>query len=175
MKLNRVSLGISLLMVMLVGGLFFTDGSYAETPRVVTIEEVTGEVYYLKGENRDWAALQRGEERLYESDWIPLKAGMKLAESDWIRTRKHSKARIFIRGLSDARATLGENADMQISVLLRGVWKKEPVDDTELALGIGSVLVEAEKLEGESRFEVRNPNSIVGIRGTIFEVKVRYL
>ena len=43
---------------------------------------------------------------------------------------------------------------------------------TELQIAIGGVLVKAEKLKRESDFEVVSPSSIVGIRGTMFEVSV---
>jgi hypothetical protein len=46
------------------------------------------------------------------------------------------------------------------------------IDNTLLDLEVGSVLVEAEKLVGASRFEVKTPTSVVGIRGTKFEVNV---
>ena len=48
----------------------------------------------------------------------------------------------------------------------------DKIDNTLLVVGIGSVLVKADKLVGASKFEVKTPTSIIGIRGTIFEVYV---
>ena len=44
---------------------------------------------------------------------------------------------------------------------------------TLLDLAVGKVLVHAAKLKGGSRFEVRTPTAISGVRGTVFEVEVK--
>jgi len=41
---------------------------------------------------------------------------------------------------------------------------------TVLDLAIGKVLIHAEKLKGDSVFNVRTPNSTTGVRGTTFTV-----
>ena len=44
---------------------------------------------------------------------------------------------------------------------------------TLLDLAMGEVLIKAQKVHGEnSKFEVKTPTSIVGVRGTTFNVKV---
>ena len=44
---------------------------------------------------------------------------------------------------------------------------------TLLDLSIGQVLIKAEKLDTpDSKFEVKTPTSVVGVRGTKFSVKV---
>jgi hypothetical protein len=44
---------------------------------------------------------------------------------------------------------------------------------TILDLAIGKILVKVEALKGNSKFEVRTPTALTGVRGTIFEVTVR--
>jgi hypothetical protein len=44
---------------------------------------------------------------------------------------------------------------------------------TILDLAIGKVMVHVEKLKGNSRFEVRTPTALTGVRGTTFEVTVK--
>jgi hypothetical protein len=44
---------------------------------------------------------------------------------------------------------------------------------TLLDLAIGKVLVQTQKLQGDSKFEVRTPTALTGVRGTIFEVTVK--
>ena len=44
---------------------------------------------------------------------------------------------------------------------------------TLLDLALGKVLVHVEKLQGKSKFEVRTPTALTGVRGTTFTVEVR--
>ena len=73
--------------------------------------------------------------------------------------------------MSDSTVDMRPNSTMELKSLSFGVDK----DDTKLELDIGSILVKAEALQGDSEFHVRTPNSIVGIRGTKFEVNVTEL
>jgi len=44
---------------------------------------------------------------------------------------------------------------------------------TLLDLAVGKLLAQVEKLQGDSRFEVRTPQALTGVRGTTFEVEVK--
>jgi hypothetical protein len=44
---------------------------------------------------------------------------------------------------------------------------------TLLDLAIGKILVKAEALKGNSKFEVKSPTALTGVRGTMFEVTVK--
>ena len=46
------------------------------------------------------------------------------------------------------------------------------LESTLLNVDEGSILIKAQKLVGDSKFQVKTPTSIVGIRGTVFEVSV---
>ena len=105
------------------------------------------------------------------ADWMPLEKGMVLSEGDRLKTGPGSEATV---------QTLG-NAKTALLTVRKGTeftfktFRHDPsaqMDSTLLDLEIGSVLVKAEKLVGGSKFEVKTPTSIVGIRGTTFEVNV---
>ena len=50
---------------------------------------------------------------------------------------------------------------------------KADTSKTLLDLAMGEILIKAQKVHGEkSQFEVKTPTSIVGVRGTTFNVKV---
>ena len=127
---------------------------------------------HAQGEREVIAEKVEGRVLIQEKDrgpWVPLLEGMKLKTSDKIKTAADGSAQLLVKGMSDATLNINPNTLVYLSEL-----KQEAVgDETEFDLRIGSVLVKAEKLKGESRFEIRNPNSIVGIRGTEFEVVVQ--
>jgi len=64
-----------------------------------------------------------------------------------------------------------QNSKLQLAVLLGG--KEAPTQTTLLDLSMGEILVKAQKVHSEkSKFEVKTPTSVVGIRGTTFSVAV---
>jgi len=67
-----------------------------------------------------------------------------------------------------------ENSQLLFSeLIIDEAMKKEK---TLLDLAVGEILIKAQKVHGaESKFEVKTPTSIVGVRGTTFAVKVEAL
>jgi len=107
--------------------------------------------------------------------WTPAEAEMILNEGDILRTRRNSWALLNLDGEGEtATVTVQENSQLLISKLARD--EKEGTQETLLDLGLGKVLIEAEKLHSEkSKFEVKTPTSVVGVRGTTFAVEVEAL
>ena len=107
-----------------------------------------------------------------EKQWIPAKVGMALTEGDTIRTKSHSWVMLTLNGAGEtATVELEENAKLTFSELImdKGVGTQQ----TLLDLAMGEILIKAQKLHSkESRFEVKTPTSMVGVRGTTFSVKV---
>jgi hypothetical protein len=104
--------------------------------------------------------------------WIPAEIGMVLGEGDVIKTRYDSYAVLNLDGSGEtATVDITENSQLLLSELI-----KDESDDTEttlLDLAIGKILIKAQKLDTpESRFEVKTPTSVVGVRGTAFSVEV---
>lgn len=105
-----------------------------------------------------------------EADWSAVKAEMILSEGAVLKTGADSWAYLII-GKEAATVEVKENSQIFISELKKG--EQNNAQKTLLDLAVGKILVKAQKLQSEeSRFEVKTPTSLVGIRGTTFEVEV---
>lgn len=107
--------------------------------------------------------------------WKPLEAGSILNEGDVIRTRSGSTAILNLNGNGEtATVEVEENSQLMLSELITN--REDGTEKTLLDLAIGKILIKAKKLHTtESRFEVKTPTSIVGVRGTEFVVQVEAL
>lgn len=106
-----------------------------------------------------------------QSEWVPANVGMVLNQGDMIKTSPQSWALLDIDQGKIGTVEVKEGSQMLISEL-----EAEPngtTSKTLLDLALGEVLIKAQKVHGEnSKFEVKTPTSIVGVRGTTFNVKV---
>jgi hypothetical protein len=99
------------------------------------------------------------------------KAGMVLTEGDVIMTKADSWATLNLSGAEEATVTMKPNSQLALSELKAD--EKAGSQKTLLDLALGEVLVKTQKLHAkESKFEVKTPTSIVGVRGTAFSVAV---
>ena len=106
-----------------------------------------------------------------EKSWNPAKAGMVLYEGDSVRTSAGSWALLNLDGGKTATVEVKENTQLLLSELKKN--DSGDVKDTLLDLAIGKILIKVQKLRKESsKFEVKTPTSIVGVRGTVFAVEV---
>jgi len=107
--------------------------------------------------------------------WASAESGMVLSEGDILRTKKNAWALVNLDGDGEtATVTVQENSQLLISKLTKD--EEENSQETLLDLGLGKILIEAEKLHSEkSKFEVKTPTSVVGVRGTTFAVEVEAL
>ena len=124
--------------------------------RFVELEDMKGEVSVKSGADENWKLATKG---------------MRVSENGEIKTGKDSTAVILIdeKG-STGKVDVKQNTWMRIAQL--GYDEKQENKKTLLDLALGQVLVQAEKLKGESSFQVRTPTSTTSVRGTVFEVKV---
>lgn len=106
-----------------------------------------------------------------QTDWQILEKDMTLAEGDSIRTASDSIVTLELFGSAKtADLVVKPESEFTLKTFSHDAGKK--VENTLLSIQAGSVLVKAQKLAGESTFQVKTPTSIVGIRGTTFEVQV---
>ncbi|MCG3176190.1 MAG: hypothetical protein MOGMAGMI_01136 [Candidatus Omnitrophica bacterium] len=127
------------------------------TPGEAKVLEIRGEAKYLKAGT---------------TEWIPLDPAMTLSEGDSVKTGQDSLVRLELSG----SGKIGEVTVRKESEFTFKALAHDPATGTRntlLDVHVGSVLVQAEKLQGESKFRVKTPTSIVGVRGTKFEVNVR--
>ena len=96
---------------------------------------------------------------------------MLLHEKDEIKTFDKSSVLILLdQGGETGKLELKEKSHLRLNTLKLDAQSGEKV--TLLDLAIGKVLVYAEKLRGDSKFEVKTPTATTGVRGTVFEVSV---
>lgn len=103
--------------------------------------------------------------------WQPATAGMVLHEKDEIRTAKDSEAVLHL----DQKGNTGKLELREDSLLRLGImnWDNASQEKvTVLDLALGKVLVRAEKLTPNAKFEIKTPTATTGVKGTIFEVSV---
>lgn len=131
-------------------------GLTQEVKRIATVTEIKGTV----------------EVKTPKQAWMPAKVGMVFNQGDIIRTKKNSRALLNLDGMAEtATIEVKENSQLKLAELIEN--KKEASQTTMLDLALGEILIKAKKLHSEkSRFEVKTPTSIVGVRGTTFSVTV---
>jgi hypothetical protein len=107
-----------------------------------------------------------------DSAWQEPQADAVLSQGAIIKTGADSYAVLSVEdGVKTATIDLEENSQLLLAQLLADPAKK--TQTTLLDLSLGKILVRAQKLrDPESKFEVKTPTSVVGIRGTVFSVQV---
>lgn len=107
--------------------------------------------------------------------WRVVEEGTVLSEGDIIKTGSDSNATLNLNGMGEtATVDIEENSQLMLSELL--ISEDDQREETLLDLAIGKILIKAKKLDtADSRFEVKTPTSIVGVRGTEFAVEVEAL
>ena len=145
---NRRLVLVLLVFLVLI---FLAQPLMASTKRIAKIIEISGTVTYQKG----------GGER-------ELKAfkGMSLAQGDRLLTGKDGKAVLEID--DDKKLNVGSNSVLDLSQL-SGI--KGENEQTRLNMWKGEVLTEiGDRLNTQSRFEIKTPTAVMGVRGTWFVV-----
>ena len=103
---------------------------------------------------------------------MPANVGMSLKQGDAIRTKANSKAILALDAEAEtATVEVKQNSQLTLAELIAN--QAEGSESTLLDLALGEILIKAKKLHSEkSKFEVKTPTSIVGVRGTTFSVAV---
>jgi len=106
-----------------------------------------------------------------DGDWRSAKDGMVIIPGDEVKTAEKDSVEIILDGGKVGRVEVKEESLFRIQKA-----DTDPVTGdktTLLDLALGKILVKAESLKGNSKFEVRTPTALTGVRGTIFEVTVK--
>ncbi len=106
--------------------------------------------------------------------WEVATVGKVLKEGDVIKTGTDGWALLAIDDGKTAEVEVSANSQLLLSELKGKVSNN--TQKTLLDLAIGKILIKVQKLHRkESKFEVKTPTSIVGVRGTVFAVEVESL
>ncbi|MFA6600770.1 MAG: FecR family protein [Candidatus Omnitrophota bacterium] len=133
---------------------FAIHPAYGAESRKATVQEVRGEVLARTG----------------GSDWQAAQAGLVLEEQDEVRTGADSEAVILLDDDKVGKVELREKSYFRVNTLKEDTASGRRV--TLLDLAEGKLRVYAKKRKDGSKFEVRTPTAIAGVRGTVFDVSV---
>ncbi|MEW6170476.1 MAG: FecR family protein [Candidatus Omnitrophota bacterium] len=107
-------------------------------------------------------------------NWEELKQGTMLSQGDRIKTSSGSELELSLDG-KEQSALIKVRELSEIGFVTLAKDKLNDREKTLLELASGEILIKAKKLQKGSDFEVKTPTSIVGVRGTVFSVRVRSL
>jgi hypothetical protein len=107
----------------------------------------------------------------FNGAWMPLKPNKELDPGVKIRTGPDSYADLFVNGSSTVR--IAEDTTMIIPEMFRVGPVRGADTETTLDLQNGTVLGNVKKLSANSRYEIKTPHGVAGVRGTDFEVTVK--
>jgi hypothetical protein len=103
--------------------------------------------------------------------WQAARDGMVIMAGDEIRTASNNTVEVLLDGSKVGRVEVMEGSLFRIGRAETDVVTGDKT--TLLDLAIGKVLVHVEKLQGKSKFEVKTPTALTGVRGTTFTVEVK--
>ena len=143
------------MVVILSCLLFFTQTVFAASSRQATLSKIKGKVTV----------------RIKGGEWKDAVKGMVLTEKDEIKTAPGGFAELTLdEHGKTGKVELKEKSRLRLNTLSLDPKTGDKI--TLLELAIGKVLIRAQKLKGNSKFEVKTPTSTSGVRGTVFEVSV---
>lgn len=140
--------------VLVVALLFFGGMAMADEARQATIANLGGEVLVRQG----------------QGNWQRAQAGMPLNTGDELKTEEGASVEVLLDKGQVGTVKIEQKSLFRINTLDADPRTGDKF--TLLELAIGKVMVHAEKLQRDSKFEVKTPTSTTGVRGTLFEVKV---
>ena len=99
--------------------------------------------------------------------WAPLKPGAILGSGSSIKTGAGSEV-ILDLGLNAKAIAVTENTTLGIDKLTVDKTGADVVTETQLDVKVGRILGKVNKTSPASRFEIKTPTGVAGIRGTTF-------
>jgi hypothetical protein len=103
------------------------------------------------------------------SSWAPVKRGQNLREGAVIRTTGTSAVDLDL-GRNGSNLRLLPNTTVALAALTYEETGVETIVNTQIDLRAGRVLGHVQKLSAASKYEVRTPKVVAGIRGTRYDI-----
>ncbi len=143
--MKKKILSIFLALTLVLGG---SLGAFGEGKSSAKVVDISGQVEVLRS----------GGEKSY-----PAFVDMRLAEGDRVITGEESSIKIQLD--DDVTIELTENTIIDLAELRGKTGEKQ----SSIKIFIGGIISSIKKkLEGNSRFEIKTPISVMGVRGTEF-------
>ena len=103
-------------------------------------------------------------------EWKPATPGVIMKINDEVKTSSGATAEVLLDNGATGSVKIHEKSQFKIDIMDEDRATGDKV--TYLNLALGKILIQVQKLQGDSKFEVRTPTSTTGVRGTVFEVSV---
>jgi hypothetical protein len=113
----------------------------------------------------------RGQAQYQDSggQWLPLKVGQVLKAGSTVRTANDSHADLFMDH-NGPIVRLVENTTLGLEKLNYTATGVETIIETQLDLKSGRIIGVVRKMASESKYEIKTPNGVAGIRGTEYDL-----
>jgi len=138
-------------VVALVGTLVVSSAQASEAGKAV-VRSIRGSAQYAEG-----------------GQWMPLKVGQVLKAGSTLRTANESQVDLFMDENGPV-VRLVENTTLGVDKLNYDATGIDTVIETQLDLKSGRVLGIVKKMSHSSKYEIKTPNGVAGIRGTEYDV-----
>ena len=102
-------------------------------------------------------------------DWRPLKTGQALGPGATVKTGVDGQADLFL-GDNGPTVHLFDSTTLGLDRLNIERTGADAVIETQLNLTSGTIRGEVRKLSAASKYEVKTPNAVVGVRGTKYQI-----
>ena len=138
-------------VVALVGALVASSVQASEAGKAV-VRSIRGSAQYAEGGN-----------------WLQLKEGQILKPGSTVRTANESQVDLFMDDNGPV-VRLVENTTLGIDKLNFTATGVDTVIETQLDLKSGRILGIVKKMAHDSKYEIKTPNGVAGIRGTEYDI-----
>ena len=138
-------------VVALIGALAVSPAQAGEAGKAV-VRSIRGSAQYADGAN-----------------WLPLRVGQILKPGSTVRTANESQVDLFM-DQNGPVVRLVENTQLGIDKLNFDTTGIDTVIETQLDLKSGRILGIVKKMSHDSKYEIKTPNGVAGIRGTEYDV-----
>ncbi|MGO8764894.1 MAG: FecR domain-containing protein, partial [Limisphaerales bacterium] len=115
-------------------------------------------------------AIHGNVEEQVAGTWMPLKINADLDPGTVIRTGPDSTADISVNGLSSALRVEPEST-VTLQTMTRTDSSRDADSDTFMDLQDGAILGNVKKISANSRYEIKTPHGVAGIRGSDYHVR----
>jgi hypothetical protein len=106
--------------------------------------------------------------------WVPLKTGTTLKPGSFVKTAPESIVDLNL-GVNGPLVRVAPNSTVSLDKLAYAETGADTVIETRLSVENGTIIGNVKKLAKASKYEIKTPNGVAGIRGTDYAVTVKKL
>ncbi|PYL00277.1 MAG: hypothetical protein DME19_05645 [Verrucomicrobia bacterium] len=149
---QRGSFSMAMACVVALMGAFVVSSVQAGDVGKAVVRTIRGSAQYAEGGN-----------------WLPLSVGQVLKPGSTIRTANESQVDLFM-DQNGPVVRLAENTTLGVDKLNFEATGVDTVIETQLDLKSGRILGIVKKMAATSKYEIKTPNGVAGIRGTEYDI-----